>query len=367
MEADTAAEDAFMNTICQISSILGTGLSKECLVICRQLLSNGVNPKSLALIIKELKRLFSILLNVLNCLEDLKHDLMNAIVSSVDSSLLFPIDTDKSEYAIAATLSQDKRPVAFFSLNLTISERRQTAVENDAYTISAYLIGCKILACFSYVVTYRPGAENVVADALSRVCGATMLSDLSKLHQDLSPPGITRMCHFVHLAPAGTSIDLCFNNDERAKTSAGVNISDIVDPTKEIIQARQRACYHDTEIQSSDKLDESTNVTESQKETLDSSNLSVLGASSDTGNCNNCVAATTLKRTYFLQQLCCRCSFNAVRSKLYSTPPLDLIIRCNTNQPVGDEIKGTMYITCPRMAVNISGALHNPKSSLVKQ
>ncbi|KAI0977916.1 hypothetical protein GJ496_000139 [Pomphorhynchus laevis] len=103
---------------------------------------------------------------------------------------------------------------------------------------------------------------------------------------------------FRHLAPASTSSDICSanvdnsnlnknNNDANNKDNnltnnylyitltngterdynfsklQGVDTSDIVVTTKEIIQARQRACYYDTEIQSSERLVESTDVTES--------------------------------------------------------------------------------------------------------
>ncbi|KAI0990063.1 hypothetical protein GJ496_001823 [Pomphorhynchus laevis] len=55
--------------------------------------------------------------------------------------------------------------------------------------------------------------------------------------------------------------------------------SNIVGQTEEIIQARQRTGYYDTEILSSERLDESTDVTESHKElkTSNGSSLSVPG------------------------------------------------------------------------------------------
>ncbi|KAI0990080.1 hypothetical protein GJ496_001839 [Pomphorhynchus laevis] len=58
-----------------------------------------------------------------------------------------------------------------------------------------------------------------------------------------------------------------------------MNTSNIVGQTEEIIQARQSTGHYDTEIQSSKRLDESTDVTELHKElkTSNGSSLSVTG------------------------------------------------------------------------------------------
>ncbi|XP_068224969.1 uncharacterized protein [Palaemon carinicauda] len=139
-------------------------------------------------------------------------------------------------HAIAATLTQNNRPVAFFSRTLTRSEQGHSAVEKEAYAIVEalrkwrhYLIGhhfklitdqrsvkfmfdsksnSKIkndkiarwrveLSCFHYDIVYRPGTENIPADALSRICGATTSDKLRELHEILCHPGISRMMHFV--------------------------------------------------------------------------------------------------------------------------------------------------------------------------
>ena len=53
------------------------------------------------------------------------------------------------------------------------------------------------LSPFQYNIVYRPGKDNIAADALSRVCATSSLSVLSKLHVDLCHPGVTRFNHFV--------------------------------------------------------------------------------------------------------------------------------------------------------------------------
>ena len=45
------------------------------------------------------------------------------------------VETDESDYAIAATLNQNGRPVAFFSRTLTKSEHHHPPVEKEACAI----------------------------------------------------------------------------------------------------------------------------------------------------------------------------------------------------------------------------------------
>lgn len=47
----------------------------------------------------------------------------------------FTIETNAADYAIAAILSQNSRPVVFFSRSLTEFERRQSSVEQEASAI----------------------------------------------------------------------------------------------------------------------------------------------------------------------------------------------------------------------------------------
>ncbi|KAA3675181.1 uncharacterized protein DEA37_0011386 [Paragonimus westermani] len=169
--------------------------------------------------------------------EDLKRELENAAVVTVNYQIPLVVETDVSDTAVAATLNQDGRPVAFFSRTLNPSERNHSPVEKEAYAIVEalrkwrhYLLGVHFklltdqqsvsfmfddkhkgkvkndkilrwrieLSCFSYDVVYRPGKEDQAADALSRgYCASMNPCDLKQLHESLCHPGVTRMLHFV--------------------------------------------------------------------------------------------------------------------------------------------------------------------------
>ena len=65
----------------------------------------------------------------------LKEDISNSVVLSIESTVPMVVETDASDHAIAATLNQSGRPVAFFSRALSNSEQRHSAVEKEAYAI----------------------------------------------------------------------------------------------------------------------------------------------------------------------------------------------------------------------------------------
>jgi len=65
----------------------------------------------------------------------LKNDLCNASLGSVQDGVPFEVETDASDFALAAVLSQDSRPVAFVSRTLCAYEKRYSAVEKEAIAI----------------------------------------------------------------------------------------------------------------------------------------------------------------------------------------------------------------------------------------
>ena len=169
--------------------------------------------------------------------DSLKKIVEEAFVAAIDETIPFEVETDASDVALAATLSQDGRPVAFFSRSLQGSELKHAAIEKEAQAIIEairhwrhFLTGRHFtlrtdqksvsymfdqrnrgkikndkimrwrieLACYSFDIVYRPGKENVLPDALSRAtCASAPQDSLYKLHEALCHPGITRLNHFI--------------------------------------------------------------------------------------------------------------------------------------------------------------------------
>ena len=167
----------------------------------------------------------------------LKDDVRDATLITADHTKEFEVETDASQFCIAATLNQGGRPVAFFSRTLNPSEVRHHAVEKEAAAIVEairkwrhFLLGrhfkiitdqksisfmfdngrkskikndkiCRWrieLSQYKFSISYRPGAENVAADTFSRVAAIShSLQDLRQLHNQLCHPGTTRFFHFV--------------------------------------------------------------------------------------------------------------------------------------------------------------------------
>ena len=179
----------------------------------------------------------------------MKLDIENSVVCAIDEAETFQIETDSSEFALAATLNQNGRPVAFFSRTLGKSELKYPAVEKEAAAIikavrqwKHYLTGKHFnlitdqksiafmfdskqkgkikndkimrwrleLSTYSFDITYRCGRENIPADTLSRISMSLSTGKpdtLFKLHQSLCHPGITRMAHFVKVRNLPFSLD----------------------------------------------------------------------------------------------------------------------------------------------------------------
>ena len=142
----------------------------------------------------------------LSAFYQLKNDIELSVVCVVDETAPFQVETDASEFALAATLSQKGRPVAFISRTLSKTEQKHSAVEKEAAAIveavrkwKHYLTGkhstlitdqhsvsymldskhrSKIkndkimrwrieLSTYNFDIFYRCGAENIPADTFS--------------------------------------------------------------------------------------------------------------------------------------------------------------------------------------------------------
>ncbi|KAG8190994.1 hypothetical protein JTE90_010852 [Oedothorax gibbosus] len=169
--------------------------------------------------------------------QSLKDDIASASLTAIEDDIPFRVETDASDFAIGATLSQAGRPIAFFSCTLNKSEQRHSSIEKEAYAIVEslrywrhYLIGRHFevftdqrsvafmfnqqhqsktknekilrwhldLTCFKFDIIYRPLSSNAAADAFSRISASAIPQpDLKELHIALCHPGITRMYHWV--------------------------------------------------------------------------------------------------------------------------------------------------------------------------
>ena len=165
---------------------------------------------------------------------ELKNEIIKSVRSAIDPDLPFVVETDASEKAIGAVLSQGERPVAFFSRSLGHSEISQSSVEKEAAAcIEAikkwdfYLSSRKFtlvtdqrsvafifdpkskgktknskiarwrmeLIGREFDVVYRPGKENLAADILSRDCLNSVglnkeLMRVMEAHEALCHPGV---------------------------------------------------------------------------------------------------------------------------------------------------------------------------------
>jgi hypothetical protein len=181
--------------------------------------------------------------------DSLKKEVENSCLRTIDPNLPLIVETDASDFAIAATLNQGGRPLAFFSRSLSQSEKRYAAVEKEAHSIvealkkwKHYLVGRHFtlitdqksvsfmfdskhhgkikndkitrwrieLAPYNYDIVYRPGNDNKPADALSRVCSILphdANERLKQLHEDLSHPGVKKLFHFVKTKNLNYSIE----------------------------------------------------------------------------------------------------------------------------------------------------------------
>lgn len=185
-----------------------------------------------------MKNIFPLNEEAIDSFNKLKTDVAKSALIAIDDKQNLVVETDASEYAIAATLSQNGRPVAFFSRSLNDFERRQSSIEKEAsaivealrkwrhYLIARHFVlitdqrsvsfmfnqrhSSKIknekierwrleLSCYRFDIIYRPGEQNLAADALSRISAHINASSgkLAELHNSLCHPGVTRMVHWI--------------------------------------------------------------------------------------------------------------------------------------------------------------------------
>ena len=180
---------------------------------------------------------FPISSEALHAIKEMKNDIKNSVVCCIDETIPFTVETDASDHALAATLNQKGRPVAFFSRTLSSHELMYPSVEKEAMAIIesirfwrhllaphrftlitdqrsiTFMFNTNIksrkiknekfqrwrieLSTYNYDIHYRPGNLNESADALSRVCSASPGPNLMKIHQELCHPGVTRLLHFI--------------------------------------------------------------------------------------------------------------------------------------------------------------------------
>ena len=67
--------------------------------------------------------------------ESLKKTIENSVVTTIDETIPFEVETDASEVALPATLNPGGKPVAFFSRTLQGSELKHASIEKEAQAI----------------------------------------------------------------------------------------------------------------------------------------------------------------------------------------------------------------------------------------
>ena len=182
-------------------------------------------------------RTFPLTPAALEAFQLLTNDLKDAALKPIDPEGEFEVETDASDFCIAATLNQQGRPVAFFSRTLNQHEIGHHAVEKEAAAIVesvrewrhfligrkfklitdqrsvSYMYDCKRkskiknvkiarwrveLSQFKFDIIYRPGDENLAADTFSRIASiGHPMQELHALHKQLCHPGVSRLSHFV--------------------------------------------------------------------------------------------------------------------------------------------------------------------------
>ena len=82
----------------------------------------------------------------------MKNKLADATLQPIDEAVPFTVETDASDFTIAATLNQNEKPVAFHARTLSTSEQRHSAVEKEAYAVVEALRKWKHLVLGKYFI-----------------------------------------------------------------------------------------------------------------------------------------------------------------------------------------------------------------------
>ena len=175
--------------------------------------------------------------NALESFQMLKENLINANLGCIHHDMPFTIESDASDYAIAAILSQRGRPVAFLSRMLNACERKYPTIEKEATAVIeavhkwSHFLKCRPftlvtdqrsvsymfskknhgkikntkimlwrleLSQYHYEIQHKLGKDHIAPDAHSRVCCATEpRNKLLQLHESLGHPGYARLYHFI--------------------------------------------------------------------------------------------------------------------------------------------------------------------------
>ena len=63
--------------------------------------------------------------------QSLKKTIEDAVVTAIDETILFEVETDASEVTLTATLNQNGKPVAFFAQTLQGSELKHASIGKE--------------------------------------------------------------------------------------------------------------------------------------------------------------------------------------------------------------------------------------------